>query len=80
MAKNDLGRICSWPIILFAISGQQTASAGVRNRHSFAGKGINDETLGAAAKQFGLGKFEIFHQREVDSPLTLFIYYLFFVY
>lgn len=37
--------------------GQQGASAGARNRHSFGGKGINDETLGAAAKQFGIGKF-----------------------
>lgn len=50
--------------------GQQSAAAGARNRHSFGGKGINDETLGAAAKQFGIGKFR--HENQYHQ-MTSFI-------
>lgn len=57
--------------------GQPNASAGVRNRHSFGGKGINDETLGVAAKQFGLGKFNIFRKREMRIYFLIIIHLLF---
>lgn len=54
---------------------QNVAGAGVRNRHSFAGKGINDETLGVAAKQFGLGKFKIFHRNRISNTLYVDLIY-----
>lgn len=38
--------------------GQQNREVGMRNRHSFGGKGINDDPIGVTTKQFGLGKLK----------------------
>lgn len=58
--------------------GQQNATTVVRNRHSFGGKGINDETLGVAAKQFGLGKFIQFHQTGLRYVYFFFVHFFIF--
>lgn len=43
----------------FRLIGSQNRDFGGRTRHSFGGKGSNDDALGTSAKQFGIGKYNI---------------------